>query len=162
MNNNVPNFTAQEWGLMRDYIENSSKQPRQNLIELISNVDLDVAQLGMNSGPYFMLDRLLTDEQVKTETARCLRCGAAHVDESQCIGCGVCTTRCKFDAITLYKKYNEVPVPNEELKKDVGREVMRRIDAAYAGKPLVNKVMKLVVKQKVKPKKLKEAKPRKW
>lgn len=105
---------------------------------------------------------VFTEEQVKTETARCIRCGAAHVDESQCIGCGVCTTRCKFDAITLYKKYNEVPVPNEELKKDVGREVMRRIDAAYAGKPLVNKVMKLVVKQKVKPKKLKEAKPRKW
>ena len=64
MNNNVPNFTAQEWGLMRDYIENSSKQPRQNLIELISHVDPAVAQLGMNSGPYFMLDRLLTDEQI--------------------------------------------------------------------------------------------------
>lgn len=105
---------------------------------------------------------VFTEEQVKTETARCLRCGAAHVDESQCIGCGVCTTRCKFDAITLYKKYNEVPVPNEELKKDVGREVMRRIDAAYEGKPLVKKAVKFVVKQKVKPKKLKEAKPRKW
>lgn len=105
---------------------------------------------------------VFTEEQVKAETARCLKCGAAHVDESQCIGCGVCTTRCKFDAITLYKKYNEVPVPNEELKKDVGREVMRRIDAAYAGKPLMNKVMKFAVKQKVKPKKLKEAKPRKW
>jgi len=64
MNNKVPNFTAQEWGLMKDYIDNSSKQPRQNLIELISHVDPGVAQLGMNSGPYFMLDRLLTDEQI--------------------------------------------------------------------------------------------------
>ena len=105
---------------------------------------------------------VFTEEQVKTETARCLKCGAAHVDENQCIGCGVCTTRCKFDAITLYKKYNEVPVPNEEFKRDVGREVMRRIDAAYEGKPLMNKIMKFAVKQKVKPKKLKEAKPRKW
>lgn len=64
MNNKVPNFTAQEWGLMKDYIDNSSKQPRQNLIELISHVDPGAAQLGMNSGPYFMLDRLLTDEQI--------------------------------------------------------------------------------------------------
>ena len=64
MNNKVPGFTDQEWELMKDYIDNSSKQPRQNLIELISHVDPSVAQLGMNSGPYFMLDRLLTDEQI--------------------------------------------------------------------------------------------------
>lgn len=105
---------------------------------------------------------VFTEEQVKAETARCLKCGAAHVDENQCIGCGVCTTRCKFDAITLYKKYNEVPVANEELMKDIGKEVMRRIDSAYEGKPLMKNVVKMVVKQKVKPKKLKAAKPRKW
>lgn len=74
----------------------------------------------------------------------------------------MCTTRCKFDAITLYKKYNEVPVANEELMKDIGKEVMRRIDSAYEGKPLMKNVVKMVVKQKVKPKKLKAAKPRKW
>ncbi len=105
---------------------------------------------------------VFTEEQVKAETARCLKCGAAHVDENQCIGCGVCTTRCKFDAITLYKKYNEVSVANEELMKDIGKEVMRRIDSAYEGKPLMKNVVKMVVKQKVKPKKLKAAKPRKW
>lgn len=64
MNNKVPGFTDQEWELMKDYIDNSGKEPRQNLIELISHVDPSVAQLGMNSGPYFMLDRLLTDEQI--------------------------------------------------------------------------------------------------
>ncbi len=105
---------------------------------------------------------VFTEEQVKAETARCLKCGAAHVDENMCIGCGVCTTRCKFDAITLHKKYNEIPVPNEELKRDVGCEVVRRIDAAYAGKPLTKKIMKLAVKQKAKPKKLRAAEPRKW
>ena len=42
-----------------------------------------------------------TEEQVKKETARCLGCGATVVDENKCIGCGVCTTKCEFDAITL-------------------------------------------------------------
>jgi NADPH-dependent glutamate synthase beta subunit-like oxidoreductase len=42
-----------------------------------------------------------TEEQVKAETARCLSCGAALVDEKICIGCGLCTVQCKFDAIHL-------------------------------------------------------------
>ena len=42
-----------------------------------------------------------TEEQVKTEAARCLGCGATVVDENKCIGCGLCTTRCEFDAIHL-------------------------------------------------------------
>ena len=45
----------------------------------------------------------LTEEQVKTETARCLGCGATIVDQNKCIGCGVCTTKCVFDAITLHR-----------------------------------------------------------
>lgn len=49
----------------------------------------------------------LTEEQVKKETERCLGCGATVVDEYMCIGCGVCTTKCKFDAISLVKKYDE-------------------------------------------------------
>ena len=47
----------------------------------------------------------LTEEQVKIETARCLKCGAAVVDENKCIGCGVCTTRCMFDAISLTRDH---------------------------------------------------------
>ena len=42
-----------------------------------------------------------TEEQMQAETARCLSCGAAKVDDKICIGCGICTTRCKFDAIHL-------------------------------------------------------------
>ena len=44
-----------------------------------------------------------TEEQVKKECARCLGCGAAKVDSYLCIGCGQCTTKCKFDAIKLRK-----------------------------------------------------------
>ena len=45
----------------------------------------------------------LTEEQLKTETRRCLDCGTAVIDESLCVGCGICTTKCKFDAIRLEK-----------------------------------------------------------
>lgn len=49
----------------------------------------------------------LTEEQVRTETARCLGCGTVVVDDNRCIGCGLCTTRCKFDAITLHRDHPE-------------------------------------------------------
>ncbi len=45
-----------------------------------------------------------TEEQVKKETARCLSCGASVVDPNKCVGCGVCTTKCAFDAIHLERK----------------------------------------------------------
>ena len=45
----------------------------------------------------------LTEDQVRKETSRCLSCGASVVDENRCIGCGVCTTKCAFDAIHLYR-----------------------------------------------------------
>ncbi len=48
-----------------------------------------------------------TEEQVRKETARCLGCGASVVDENKCIGCGVCTTKCEFDAIHLYREHPE-------------------------------------------------------
>ena len=44
-----------------------------------------------------------TEEQVRKECARCLGCGATKVDPYLCVGCGICTTRCKFDAIHLKK-----------------------------------------------------------
>ncbi len=49
----------------------------------------------------------LTEEQVKIETARCLGCGASWVDPNKCIGCGVCTTKCVFDAIHLKRDHPE-------------------------------------------------------
>ena len=51
--------------------------------------------------------KTLTEEQVKIETARCLGCGASWVDPNKCIGCGVCTTKCVFDAIHLKRDHPE-------------------------------------------------------
>ncbi len=50
----------------------------------------------------------LTEEQVKIETGRCLSCGASVVDPNKCIGCGICTTKCKFDAIHLFRDHPEM------------------------------------------------------
>ena len=52
----------------------------------------------------------LTEEQVRKETARCLSCGASVVDENKCIGCGVCTTKCGFDAIHLHRVHPDASV----------------------------------------------------
>ena len=62
---------------------------------------------------------VFTEEQVKAETARCLGCGASVVDQNKCIGCGICTTKCEFDAIKLHR---ELPgcskmVPSEDKLK---------------------------------------------
>jgi len=45
----------------------------------------------------------LTEEQIRKEALRCLHCGQSVVDEDRCIGCGVCTRRCEFDAIHLVR-----------------------------------------------------------
>ena len=59
-----------------------------------------------------------TEEQVKAECARCLGCGVAVVDEFMCVGCGVCTTKCKFDAIHLEKIHD---ADNKEYFHTLGR-----------------------------------------
>lgn len=58
-----------------------------------------------------------TEEQVRKETARCLGCGASIVDENKCIGCGVCTTKCEFDAIHLYREHPECSVMHKSEDK---------------------------------------------
>lgn len=37
----------------------------------------------------------------------CLSCGVSYVDPNRCIGCGICTTRCFFDAIRLERSHPE-------------------------------------------------------
>ncbi|MBP5304662.1 MAG: FAD-dependent oxidoreductase [Lachnospiraceae bacterium] len=53
---------------------------------------------------------VFTEEQVKKETARCLECGASVVDPNHCVGCGICTTKCEFDAIHLFRENPECSV----------------------------------------------------
>lgn len=67
-----------------------------------------------------------TEEQIRKETARCLSCGATKVDEYLCIGCGQCTTRCKFDAIHLVKKHDMWGGSFEALPIAVAKHVVKR------------------------------------
>ena len=52
----------------------------------------------------------LTEEQIKKEANRCLGCGCVVLDKDLCVGCGICTTKCKFDAIHLEKTMDNVGV----------------------------------------------------
>ena len=67
-----------------------------------------------------------TEEQLKKETERCLGCGAVQVDQYMCVGCGQCTTKCRFDAISLVKKYNNFAPVYEKLPLVVAKYAVRR------------------------------------
>ena len=67
-----------------------------------------------------------TEEQMKKETQRCLGCGAVQVDEYMCVGCGQCTTKCKFGAISLTRKYNEFAPVFEKLPIAVAKYAVKR------------------------------------
>lgn len=69
---------------------------------------------------------IFTEEQIKNETERCLGCGVTVVDEFLCVGCGACTTRCKFDAIKLDRRYNEFGVDFPELKPIIIKHAIKR------------------------------------
>ncbi|MBP5325010.1 MAG: FAD-dependent oxidoreductase [Pseudobutyrivibrio sp.] len=78
-----------------------------------------------------------TEEQIKVETARCLKCGASVVDENKCIGCGVCTTKCEFDAIKLYREHPECSkmTPSEDkLKYVLPYGLKQRVKVAFKHK----------------------------
>jgi len=67
-----------------------------------------------------------TEEQLKKETERCLGCGATSVDEYLCLGCGLCTTKCKFDAVKLVKKYNVFAGEFEKMPVEVAKYALKR------------------------------------
>lgn len=104
-------------------------------------VELDKSNIALNPGKYDHAGRQMpgctftsgetritpgerpsfTEEQIRTETARCLSCGASVVDPNKCIGCGLCTTRCEFDAISLSREHPEcsIMVPSEDKIKKI-------------------------------------------
>ena len=43
-----------------------------------------------------------------------------------CIGCGQCTTKCKFEAIKLVKKYDIEGISFEKLKPAVIKNILKR------------------------------------
>ena len=78
-----------------------------------------------------------TAQQVQKETARCLSCGASVVDPNKCIGCGVCTTKCAFDALHLHRERPECStmIPAEDkMKAILPYMVKREIKIRKAGK----------------------------
>jgi NADPH-dependent glutamate synthase beta subunit-like oxidoreductase/formate hydrogenlyase subunit 6/NADH:ubiquinone oxidoreductase subunit I len=89
-------------------------------------------------------DRLVfNEEQLKAETARCLKCGRTFVDETMCVGCGLCTTRCKFDAIHLQRRSDVHGRTYEEIApSSVPHILARNLKIIFTGKgkkKLVNK-----------------------
>ena len=83
-----------------------------------------------------------TEDQVKVEAKRCLSCGATKVDEYICVGCGACTTVCKFDAISLERKYDKSSVEFDKLKGVVVRNAIKR-----KGRIMTKKISDAFVRQ---------------
>ena len=69
-----------------------------------------------------------TEEQIKSEASRCLSCGRSVVDPNKCIGCGICTTKCEFDAIHLKRTrpQNSKMIPAEDKLKAIGAYAVKR------------------------------------
>ena len=63
---------------------------------------------------------------MKKETQRCLGCGAVVVDEYMCVGCGQCTTKCKFDAISLVRTRDAFAPVFEKLPIAVAKYAVKR------------------------------------
>lgn len=69
-----------------------------------------------------------TEEQIKAEASRCLSCGRSVVDPNKCIGCGICTTKCEFDAIHLVRNrpQNSKMIPAEDKFKAIAPYAAKR------------------------------------
>ena len=90
-----------------------------------------------NRGGFADTNGILTEKQVRAETARCLGCGVTIVDENRCIGCGICTTKCAFDAIHLHRDHPEASnmIKSEDKFGAILPYMLKR-----SGKIVVNKL----------------------
>jgi NADPH-dependent glutamate synthase beta subunit-like oxidoreductase len=77
-----------------------------------------------------------TEDQIKKETERCLSCGATVADEFLCVGCGACTTKCKFDAIKLVRRYDSASVEYNDLKPLIIKNALKRKVRIVTKKPV--------------------------
>lgn len=88
----------------RDFIELDKENIKVETYDSSSRQIPPKADVKEQAKTFRDLSQSLTEEQVKKETFRCLSCGASVVDPNKCIGCGVCTTKCIFDAIHLHRE----------------------------------------------------------
>lgn len=104
--------------------DNSSRQ--------IPQATKEVEKLGFRDN-----DKFLTETQIKTETARCLGCGATIVDKNRCVGCGICTTKCEFDAIKIVRERpncSNMVKAEDKMKKILPYMIKREIKIKKASK----------------------------
>lgn len=83
------------------------------------------------------LSSTFTEEQVKAETSRCLSCGASVVDPNKCVGCGICTTKCLFDAIHLNRDLpgcSEMRTSEDKLKHILPNMVKQSLKITFSKK----------------------------
>jgi NADPH-dependent glutamate synthase beta subunit-like oxidoreductase/NAD-dependent dihydropyrimidine dehydrogenase PreA subunit len=113
-------------------LDSYDRQPRQSTPHIDGAISKDT---------FKDLRKTFTLEQVQKETERCLSCGATVVDEFLCVGCGACTTRCKFDAISLVRQYDGAGVAFEDLKPVVIKQILKR-----KGKIAIKKAVKVFSK----------------
>jgi NADPH-dependent glutamate synthase beta subunit-like oxidoreductase/NAD-dependent dihydropyrimidine dehydrogenase PreA subunit len=108
-------------------LEGYDRLPRQKTVQL------DAAK---SKASFHDLRATFTADQVRQETARCLSCGATVVDTALCVGCGVCTTKCKFEAVSLVREYDGVGAALPDMKPIVIRQMLKR-KVKIAGKKVM-------------------------
>ncbi len=97
------------------------------ILEEYDNTSRQRPQSNRSATPSFRDPRgTFTEEQMKRESERCLGCGATVVDEYMCVGCGMCATKCKFDAIHLERVYDSPGVAFLDIKKTITPHVLKR------------------------------------
>ncbi len=112
----------------RDRRQYHSLDKKEAILEGYDITPRQTAGHNFNNEHTFKDTRLtFTEEQVKTETARCLGCGSVVLDQNKCVGCGMCTTKCKFDAIKLFKKYDKAGTTYEGLPVKLGMNMAARV-----------------------------------
>ena len=82
--------------------------------------------------PFSDARQTFTEEQLKAETARCLSCGAAQVNSEMCVGCGQCTTKCKFDAVHLERVSDVCGTSFEKLPMKLAPNALKRTGSIVA------------------------------
>ena len=121
----------------RDFIELDKENIKVDTYDSSSRQIPPKADVKEQAKTFRDLSQSLTEEQVKKETSRCLSCGASVVDPNKCIGCGICTTKCMFDAIHLHREFPGASVmrtSEEKLKYILPNMVKQSIKVKFKKK----------------------------
>ena len=121
----------------RDFIELDKENIKVEIYDSSSRQIPPKADVKEQAKTFRDLSQSLSEEQVKKETSRCLSCGASVVDPNKCIGCGICTTKCMFDAIHLHRELPGASVMHtseEKLKYILPNMVKQSIKVKFKKK----------------------------